>query len=306
MYNSRIENGKPYQKSENICCGLQTDELNEEIEDFHLNEYEYSYSAESDDFDLKEFHYYLPEKETINTLKKRVVFDKEVKDYIDIDRTIDFIYSCVDINAIACTRCIAFLWNKTNKDDEYIMTPARKKLGLLTDAYDKDCGLLDEYLEEVGVDEHLLGINWNERSAVIINMDVVVETAKDFADNALLDWGIESEDAFPECFKRVFLSTLLHELRHSVYLNNQFIEFDDFYPKNGNDENYVEQYGHNAMVDILNDIDNIYQDKGHLVLSDVYQLVLKATKDKYNEPVGDIYSRYDEKKDIEDYDYNER
>lgn len=182
-------------------------------------------------------------------LSKRMVYDEKVCDYLEPDKVADFIYNCIDINAVSSVKSVALLWNEPVYDSDgeiesYTASDARKQLMDLLDTY-------DEYAYEVGIGidgEPLLGICWVEHSTVIINVDAIVKAAEEEAE-------IYGED-FLENFENALVSTICHEFRHAAYDFSEFTELGTKeYPKDGGIERNVEDYGNREAMKLLHNKD---------------------------------------------------
>lgn len=254
--NSRIENGKTaWENREEIENELQhIYNTTDEIDYIVLKENQIEYTVNDDIHSNKVLVF----DDTPEAFFERVVFDEKVRDYLNPDKVADFIYNCIDINAVSCVKAIAFIYNEPVYDDKgeiegYKVTNARKELMTLLDTE-------DEYAYEVGIDgEPLLGICWVERSAVIINVDAIVKAAKE-------DYYDYGEDFF-ESFENALLLTICHEFRHAVYEFNEFTALGTKeYPRDGGIERNVEDYGNAEAMRILHNtdafpyVDAIYSD----------------------------------------------
>lgn len=209
-----------------------------------------------DDWSGYERKIYFPDKDDVSRIKNALIIDDKVKEYLDPDAVADFIYNCIDVNALGSVQHIALLYDEPilNEDgciEDWKETKGRQEL------MDRASDGCDEYALEVGLEN--LGINWVERSAVIINVGNIVDAAKEAAEMFAEDYyGDKNEwrKEFQKEFEIALVSTICHEFRHSVYEMNEFTPKDGSdpnYPALGGEEDAVEEYGNREMERLRSD-----------------------------------------------------
>lgn len=266
--NSRIEGGTPTLKSHEEVINIVKEWYDEDdiqleedtkayfidgIKDTKLegkNDY-ISYWADNYEYERK---IYFPENNTLEKLKEKFLYDEKVKEYVNPDAVMEFIYNCIDINALSCIQHIALLYDEPILDEngeieDYKKTKGRRELiksiSGLTDK-EVDYGAGDEYGWEIGLGQ--LGINWWEHSAVIINISELVKCSKEIAEDIYGDETV----GFNNIFREGLISTICHEFRHTVYIINEFPYYDAVhYPDNGGLEENVEKYGNDEMEKLM-------------------------------------------------------
>lgn len=246
--NSRLENGQAAWESREALVKEIEGYLEEgDIEDIYAITEDYIAYESYDGMMASERRLYFLENETPASVFGRMCFDEKVLEHISPEGVADFIFNCIDVNAVAAVRAVALVYNEAIVDEygdieEYEPSAARS---VLNDMVADGC---DEYAYEVGIQdgEPTLGITWVERSAVIINVDAVVASAKEIAADLDREW------EFDGIFREAFVQTLCHEFRHAVYDLNEFIEVGNnpAYPADGGLEDAVEAYG-NAEAERL-------------------------------------------------------
>lgn len=192
---------------------------------------------------------YFPENDTLEKFKERLIYDEKVKNYVDPDAVMEFIYNCIDANALSSVQHIALLYDEPILDENgevegWEETTGRQEL------MDKASDGCDEYAMEVGIEA--LGINWVERSAVIINIGEIVRSSEEIAEEIYGDKHI----CFQNIFREGLISTICHEFRHSVYDINETVYKDGSdprYPATGGKEENVEEYGNREMERMMAD-----------------------------------------------------
>jgi len=243
--NSRIENGEMSLRSKEevlnqVYTWLDEDESIEEI----LEETDAYVSYFVDDFERS---IYFPEKDSVDRIKKAMCYDEKVKAFVDPDKVADFIYNCIDVNALACVEHIALLWDKPAFDKDgniegWEETEGRKQL--MENVGD------DEYALCVGVEA--LGMNWVERSVVIINISELVKSSEEIAEIYASDYYTNMESEFPMVFEEALVQTICHEFRHSIYDMNEFTPLgSEEYPYDGGLEENVEDYGNDEAYALM-------------------------------------------------------
>ena len=227
--NSRIENGKiDLDSREKITTAVCSWLENGDIKDIDAGEKSIGYITDNA-FLLQEKSIYFPETDSEDRIRNITVADDEAGEYINLDKMASFIFNCIDVNALACVEHIAFLCDTVSAENADV-SKGRNVLYKITG---------DEYAFEVGAG--LLGICWVERSAVIINLGEIMETARTLTGK----YG-GNEDQNSECFRKGVLQTIFHEFRHAVYELHDYIVTDgsdERYPDFGNKECEVEDYG---------------------------------------------------------------
>lgn len=176
--------------------------------------------------------YYFTEYETLESFSKRVEWDKEVEKYINIDKYIEFIYRMVDRNSIMCLNRLYLIYEDENIDSK----------------------LRDEMYEESGFDEYSkyvcdkeLGINWVDRSCIVINVSNIIEAVREV---------ILHENEYRHEMLIGIVSTTYHEFRHLLYECNEVVELDEeVYKVNGGMEEEVERYGNDRTEETMHIID---------------------------------------------------
>ena len=181
-------------------------------------------------------------------IKTDIIYDEKVTDYIDIDKLAEFVYNCIDVNSLAVVNKLVLLYDE---EDTY-NTKARKEMVELTG---------DEYGYEIGEGD-LLGVNWVERSMVIIRVDNLLEESKKCAEQKAYDLYIDCEDGewkefFEDIFREGLIQTLCHEYRHSLFELNYIAVNENneygYYPREECREENVEDYGNFEAERILHD-----------------------------------------------------
>lgn len=249
--NSRVENGSCiWNTKEEILRDIAGDtELDAEITAQESEDY-VEYCTDS------VHRISVPERDSIDRIKNILIADEKVRDYINMDKLAEFVWNCIDVNALAVVRNITLLWNEPAKyrffigltDEDFIewgCSPARAAMIQELDCED------DEYGYEIGLDgdNELLGITWTEQSSVIINVSALVNTCHELVSRYGGDFWDE--------FKRSLISTLLHEFRHLVYEVNDFLDKSAIpsmypkYPEFGRTEFGVEEYGNKECEKLL-------------------------------------------------------
>lgn len=191
---------------------------------------------------------YFPENDSVDRIKQSLFCDEKAKEYVNPDAVADFIFNCVDVNALGVVQGVALVWDEPILDEEgeveeYETSAAREQLM-------EEVAEGDEYAYEVGLEK--LGINWVERSAILINISEIVKVSQEIAEELAADYGTNPETEFDAAFRECLVSTILHEYRHAVYEMNEFTPYDDErYPKEGFMEQNVEQYGRDEASDLM-------------------------------------------------------
>ena len=170
-----------------------------------------------------------------------MIYDDEVKDYLNIDAVAEFIYKYIDVNALCCIKGIALFYDKDDcKDNE---SKGRYDLMSLTDG--------DEYAVEICLDA--LGINWVDQSIVVLNISNLLKSTEEICKDV---YGEDWEYYFDTEFQRGIVQTICHEFRHTIYDINEITEKDGSdprYPANGGLEDNVEDYGNEEAERLLAD-----------------------------------------------------
>ena len=266
--NSRIEGGTPILKSREEVINIVKEWYDEDdiqleedtkayfidgIKDTKLegkNDY-ISYWADDYEYERK---IYFPENNTLEKLKEKLIYDEKIREYVNPNAVMEFIYNCIDINALSCIQHIALLYDepildKNGEIEDYKKTKGRRELiKSISDLTDKevDYGAGDEYGWEIGLGQ--LGINWWEHSIVIINISELVKSSKEIAEDIYGDETV----GFNNIFREGLISTICHEFRHTVYDINEFPYHDAVhYPDNGELEENVEKYGNDEMEKLM-------------------------------------------------------
>lgn len=257
--NSRIENGKltfdvspantgKTEKEKLIAEVKSWGETEDTVNVLGINDKYARYEVDDYDGDHYERKIYFPETDSVDRIKQALVYDDDVKQYVDPDAVAEFIYNCIDINALAAVQHIALLYDTSAPGSE---TKARKTLHKRTG---------DDRAFNIGLNYKtpLLGVNWSDQSAVIIFIDAIAEAAKEIAEIFALDNYGDAEEwrkEFPQEFEIALVSTLCHEFRHAVYGLNEFTNKDGDdprYPLSGWRENQVESYGNSECEALRN------------------------------------------------------
>lgn len=240
--NSRVEGGQMSIPSMlNIEVAVNEWAENGEIEEICEDNDRYISYISSDGLIDVERRIYFPEKDNLDRIKEALIYDEEVKKYVNPEKVAEFIFNCIDVNALAVVNKIALIYDKENEDGDTVPNKAREQL------MESVGGGGDEYAYEVG--DNTLGIVWNEYSSVIINVGKIAEGSEELArtiaadmnyDNPEEDW----KNEFLDIFSEAFTDTIVHEFRHVVYDINEFTELGSKgYPSNGGLEEKVEAYG---------------------------------------------------------------
>lgn len=230
--NSRIENGTMVFSSKEEVMKWLADEKMKEIYESDGNHIAY-FNGET------ERKIFYPETDSTKRIRESICFDEKVTDYLDIDKTAEFISNCIDVNAIAATDTVALLWDEPIYDENGDIEDYREDTKGRTELMDRT-DATDEYVLEVARD--LLGCNWTEKSAIVVNVGELVSVAKEIAE--------ECDRDFDEVFKEAVVQTICHEFRHAVYEMTDFLPETENYPADGREEYEVEQYG-NLEADFL-------------------------------------------------------
>lgn len=261
--NSRIESGKSlWDCKEDAIAAVHKALDDEEINDIYVEDDKHIAYESDNGVMVMERDIYFPSEETVDTLKERICYDENVKRYVDPDKFAEFLYNCIDVDALSAVRGVALVWNEPILDEfgvteGYDTTKARQELN---DMVADGC---DSYADEIGFDnkgEPLFGVLWNERSAIVINVDECVDIAEFSAKTDALDFrGDEGvwRDYFSKNFQEAFVSTVIHEFRHAVYELNEFLPVgeDERYPTLGGEESEVEKYGDEEYYKLLDNSD---------------------------------------------------
>ena len=121
--NSRLENGSFLPKEEVIAS------VQEWTEEAKQKPYDEEYGPELGLLDITDtaVSYYtqdecgcqyaehtirFAETDTIETIRNMILCDEKVKEYLDIDKTAEFLYNCIDLHSLACVQHIALVWNE--------------------------------------------------------------------------------------------------------------------------------------------------------------------------------------------------
>ena len=239
--NSRIEGGEMSLSSKKRIideikqwCGKENIELDDDTKAYFFDHIEDakpesadSYISYMDGTDYFERKIFFPESDSADRIRNMIAYDDKVKEYLDIDAVADFIYNCIDVNAVSSVQCVALLYD----DEDSYNTKGRNEL---MDIASDGC---DEYAYEIC--DEALGMTWVERSAVVINISNLLDSTQELYDEGLID-NINDE------FRRAFVQTMCHEFRHAVYDINEFTPKDGSdprYPLLGGEEDAVEDYG---------------------------------------------------------------
>lgn len=257
--NSRIENGTLEMNSRETIirnvmewCVAEDVELDDDSKAFFFDGEEAAKPEGADDYisywaddGLIEYErkIYFPENDTLDKFKQRLIYDEKVREHVDPDAVMEFIYNCVDLNALSSVQHIALLYDEPIRDENGEIEDWKETAGRqeLMDRASDGC---DEYAMEVGLEQ--LGINWVERSAVIINIEQLVKTSEELAEDIYGDKNVGYDDFFREGL----VSTICHEFRHAVYDINETVYKDGSdhrYPRDGGLEENVEAYGNREM-----------------------------------------------------------
>lgn len=238
--NSRIEGGEMSLPNKQAVLNWIREKLEEEeIEVVEETEQYISYVGESELGDYERTIYF-PKNDSADRIKQSMLYDEEVKKYVNPDAVAEFIFNCVDMNAVGAVKRVALVWDEPIFDEDgdiedYEESETRRQLATMGGDY-------DEYAFEVGRD-HYLGIVWEEESTVIINVSNLVFGSEKMAKVNEAD-GLDFDSEFNDIFKWGLVSTILHEFRHAVYEINEFTDYDkERYPFGGGVEKNVEEYG---------------------------------------------------------------
>lgn len=236
--NSRIENGQMTLNSkEKIIAEVNQWLAEEEIEEIYEETDKYISYPTDDGMIIAERTIWFPETDSLQRIKDIMLCDEKAKELISPDKVAEFIYNCIDVNALAVVNHIAFVY-----DDED---------GLLSDScrHELEERTGDEYAREICDDT--LGITWVERSAVIINVGRLVETSEEIAEDNAIFYGTSVQSEFGETFKEGLVQTICHEFRHLFYECNEYTPLGSpEYPHEGGTECFVEDYGNNEAINL--------------------------------------------------------
>ena len=174
-------------------------------------------------------------EDTPETIKSRILMDEEIKSIIDIDKLSQFLYNNLDDNSLCVMEHIAFIWDDENKETNLVRDVLYEEYG-------------DEYAQEIGYGENMIGITWVERQIPVILI------------KQLLDSSIEiSKDCFSDSPLTIFTeglcSTIFHECRHLFYECNEIVPIGPgtSYPQSGGVEDKVEDYGNSQMEQTIHE-----------------------------------------------------
>ena len=179
-----------------------------------------------------------------------MIIDEKVKQYVNPDKVAEFIFHCIDVNALAVLNTIVLLYDEPVLDEygeieDWKETGARKKMCEWT---------YDEYAFEIGRER--LGTTWVERSTVIINISELVKTSEEIAKDieSTAYYSTDWEREFTPVFWNGLVSTICHEFRHLFYECNEFTPLGtDEYPIEDGLETNVEDYGNEQMELLMHD-----------------------------------------------------
>ena len=236
--NSRIENGQMTLNSkEAVVSKVKQWLANGDIEEIYEETDKYISYPTDDGMIIAERMIWFPETDSLQRIKDILLFDEKAKELINPDKVAEFIYNCVDVNALAVVNHIAFVYDE---EDELPDDSCRYELEERTG---------DEYAREIGSEE--LGIVWVERSAVIVNIGKLVETSEEIANDNADFYGTSPKTEFESTFKEGLVQTLTHEFRHLFYECNEYTPLGSKeYPHDGGLENNVEDYGNNEAINL--------------------------------------------------------
>lgn len=237
--NSRIENGQMTLNSkEDIVAEVSQWLADGEIEEIYEITDKYISYETYDGMIAAERSIHFPETDSLQRIKDILLCDEKAKELIDSDKVAEFIYNCIDVNALAVVSHIAFVYD--NEEDELSSDSCRYELEERTG---------DEYAREIGDDQ--LGVTWVERSAVIINIGMLVETSAEIANDNADFYGTSPEAEFESTFKEGLVQTITHEFRHLFYECNEYTPLGSpEYPHEGGAECEVEDYGNNEAINL--------------------------------------------------------
>ena len=211
-----------------LIAQAKTWEQNEEVEELEITKNLMSY------FDGNCYHtIYFNETDSLERIQNAIMFDEEVKKYLNPETVAELLYHCVDRNSLMVLERFVLTYDDLNEEEQLPETSVRLQLK-------KELG--DDYAEEVGLGS--LGINWVERQFVFINVKDILDCAKEIASEP--DEWLSEENIFRDAV----MQTIFHELRHTVYENNEFIQMDRCspYPQEGKEEFEVEEYGNAKAI----------------------------------------------------------
>lgn len=260
--NSRIENGQMTLNSkEAVVSEVKQWLANGDIEEIYEETDKYISYPTDDGMMIAERMIWFPETDSLQRIKDILLFDEKAKELINPDKVAEFIYNCVDVNALAVVNHIAFVYNE---EDELPDDSCRYELEERTG---------DEYACEIGSEE--LGIVWVERSAVIVNVSNLVETSREIAEDNAEFYGTSAKSEFNRTFKEGLVQTIEHEFRHLVYECNEFTPLGSTdYPHDGGLEKNVEDYGNREAENLLRN------PKAH---SYIKEMIKQPKKEKTND-----------------------
>lgn len=177
------------------------------------------------------YHY----EDAPKTIKSRILMDTEVKSIIDLDRLSEFIFQNLDDNSLSVMEHLVFIWDDENKKDQSIRDVLEEEYG-------------DEYAQEIGFNENMIGITWVERQIPIILVKQLLDTSIDI-------FQTEFDRSLLEIFTEGLCSTIFHECRHLFYECNEIVEIGPGtpYPQSGGLEDNVEDYGNYQMEQTIMD-----------------------------------------------------
>lgn len=177
---------------------------------------------------------YFQKKETVNSLRERILMDEPVKKILDEEKLSVFLYENVDVNSLMALERMAFTWDDPMEEDSASRTQLWDEF---SDEYAMECGLGN------------LGITWVERQVVFINVRDLYLSSKEIHEN------IDPLRSIQDIFEEGLLQTIFHECRHLLYECNEFVKIGrgSPYPANGGLECHVEEYGNEEAERILRD-----------------------------------------------------
>ncbi len=240
--NSRLENGTMvFSSKENVRESVhqwlkdgEIDEIWEESEN-HISYF-------NGEAERKIFYH---ETDSVERIRNSMCFDEKVTEFLDIDKLADFIFNCIDVNALAAVDTIGLLWDEPVYDEYGEIEGFREDTKGRMELLDRTDSETDDYVFEVA--SELLGCNWTEKSAIIVNIGEIASLAEEIASDSN-EWR-----NFQEIFQEAVIQTICHEFRHAVYEIAEFTSGLEAYPEEESEEFFVEKYGNNEALLLMCD-----------------------------------------------------
>jgi hypothetical protein len=205
----------------------------QEVTDTHVY---YEDNEPDEPYEVREAVINFSEAESPERIKRDTLWDKKVEEYIDIDKFSEFVFNCIDRNAVQSFSKIALIWEEIlpwdERDNRDLYDPEPTS-SAVRNTLEKETG--DFWAYEIGYGS--LGAAWVEQNVVVINVSDIMRTAKELS---------EREDiyhTFGEIFQDCFIQTAVHEFRHLIFECNPLTEeLRELYPENDRKEEEIEEY----------------------------------------------------------------